>query len=53
MEGGIFRVRCLLGLTSEDFPSGVAVFKGSKIGYKGFLEGFGRTLCRMIVEVSS
>ncbi|WAQ92567.1 hypothetical protein PtA15_17A48 [Puccinia triticina] len=51
-HGGVFRVRCVLGLTNKEFPRGMSVFPGSKIHYKGLLDGFGRTSRRMIVEVT-
>ncbi|WAQ87231.1 hypothetical protein PtA15_8A133 [Puccinia triticina] len=51
-EGGVFRVQCVLGLSNNEFPRGTTLFPGGKIKYKGFLDGFGRTSRRMIVEVT-
>ncbi|WAQ88917.1 hypothetical protein PtA15_10A340 [Puccinia triticina] len=51
-KGGVFRVRCVLGLSNNEFPCGTTLFPGGKIKYKGFLDGFGRTSRRMIVKVT-
>ncbi|WAQ91074.1 hypothetical protein PtA15_13A475 [Puccinia triticina] len=50
--GGIFLVRCLMGSRYAQLQPGMELLPGSRIAYKGILDGFGGDLGCMAIKVS-
>ncbi|OAV98120.1 hypothetical protein PTTG_25808 [Puccinia triticina 1-1 BBBD Race 1] len=50
--GGVMRVHCLLGWKYCKVPKDTTLYVGSKISYKGKLDGFAKSCGRMIIEVN-